>query len=166
MIIDTMGSNPDGNPQPSWRHSYNAHDQHKRQWLVVIEKKTMAPCFLNPTFTAPLVPPAKYVSLDPRMPYNVVIDYESWLTEVRAANREYMVQRMNVSRALYGERATMEGPPSLEVVNIIGQPPIQAELIEAARDGDPNALGLPVPEVPTPKPPKAKKAKPAVPEEA
>jgi len=152
-----------GNHQAEMRHSYTARDQHGRKWLVVLEKKPMAPCYVTPMFDAPLIPPTHVLVFPEDMPAKVTIDYAKWIDELEIAAREYRQRRLQIERAYYGVKADPDGPASDEVLSVIGQPPMSTELVRKCQAGDKTLLGLKMvsPERPAPSL-KGKKKQPAV----
>jgi hypothetical protein len=120
-------------------------DQHNRRYHAVIELKTGHPTgMIEPQFQAPLMPEQKYlkVGTNPERPYDLRIDYEAWLADLRTAHREYETQARQLARKMYREKYNAQDFLTEEVLDVIGPPPQHVEVVLAARQGNKYVLGL------------------------
>src|SRR3990172_6187684 len=126
------------------------YDQHNRTWGAEVDVKTGDPASpLEPEgWTAPLVPPQRYLLFNqPRYGF-LLIDYESWLQDLKAAHELYHQQRQQYALA-QAELAGLSGPallaamehPSPEVLRLMGVAPLALEPVVAAQKGHPWILG-------------------------
>lgn len=123
--------------QASQRSYRVFRDQHGRKWGADIEVKTQAPCGpLSPRFSAPLIPPQKYLKITDVAAAEITIDYDQWLADEDTARAEWQERLRQQAYRLYHDKAAeaIENPPA-ELLALVGRPPEPRERILAARDG-------------------------------
>lgn len=117
-------------------------DQHDREWGGNIELKTGDPTgLIEPLFSAPWLPPQKYMRIVPGRPYDILIDYERMESDYRAQNAQYRKEALEEGMRQQGERYDPEAPVSRGVRGVIGLPPTPVEVVVAARQGNPWIIG-------------------------
>lgn len=120
-------------------------DQHGRRWGAVIEARSGHPAgSMEPSFTAPLIPPSTYVRPDPDNDFGVRIHYDNWLRMVRQAWSDRDTQLRETATVLYGQEAAnaIRNPPPELLQQLGPEPPLRPEPIEAAMSGNRWILGL------------------------
>lgn len=119
-------------------------DQHGRKWGADIEQKTGAPCGpLSARFSAPIMPPQKYLKVTDVAARELTIDYEAWLGDLETAHMEYDQRRTMIAVTMYNERAhdaIEKKDPAL--MQRVGPPPQFLEPIMAAVEGNGWILGF------------------------
>lgn len=123
--------------QASQRSYRIFRDQHGRKWGADIETKTQAPCGpLSPRFSAPLIPPQKYLKVTDVAAAEITIDYDQWLADEDAARAEWQERLRQQAYHLYRDKAmdAIQDPPA-DLLARIGRSPEPRERILAARDG-------------------------------
>lgn len=128
--------------QPGRRRTYNVRDQWGRKWLAIVETKTGDPVTMVPCFTDALQTPLRFISIPKDAPNTCEIDYAPWIDELIAAAEVYVNRREDITRALHGDAADLDKPPTREIMRIIGKPPIDVARVELAAAGDRKALGI------------------------
>lgn len=128
--------------QPGRRRCYNVRDQWGRKWLAVVEIKTGDPITMVPCFTDALQTPLKYITIPKDAPNTCEIDYAPWIDELVVAREVYENRREDITRALHGDMADLDKPPTREIMRIIGKQPIAVERVQLAAAGDRKALGI------------------------
>lgn len=118
-------------------------DQHGREWAVVLDAKSFAPCVapIPLGWTAPIYPPAARLTVPrkadgkPRLGF-LEIDYATWERDHRAAHREHRRRLTQAATSMYGQGASaaLAHPPA-ELLDFVGTPPQPVELILLARTG-------------------------------
>lgn len=118
------------------RKRYNNTDRHGRMWLVSIEIDSGHPTGqIQNCFSAPLIPPQRYLSVPDEEPRTVRIDYDRWIEELKVQRRDFDMQRAEQRRRL--------APDELHLLDdFMGPAPLDPRIVEMARDGDRALLGL------------------------
>ena len=117
-------------------------DQHGRRWGGNIEISTGHPVGqLEPQFTAPLLPPAKYVRFDDEN-HGLVIEYDPWIADLTRAKREYVEKGRRYGFEKYGGLFDPNKPFTEEVLLHVGPPPLPVEPVLAAKQGNRWVLGM------------------------
>lgn len=136
----------DGFSQAKQRRSGTIfRDQHGRRYHAVVELKTGHPTgLIEPLFTAPLMPPQMYLSVgtNAERPYDLRIDYDRWIQDLRTAADDYITEARQLARKMYRDRYNAADPLTEEVVDIIGPRPQHVEPVIAAKQGNAYVLGL------------------------
>jgi len=139
-----MAVKPGEHPQALQRRYRLYKDQHGRRWGANVDKRTDHPCeALSPSFAAPLIPPQQYlrVSADPDNVQALTIAYDEWVSDLKAALKEWTEHMMKVGHAVNADKFDPKEPgPS--VLLIVGPKPYPVEPVLAARAGDEWVLGL------------------------
>lgn len=120
-------------------------DQHGREYHAVTELKSGHPTGpLEPQFTAPLMPPMNYlrVGLDRRRPYDIKVDYDKWLSDLRAGWDEWKNRGDKLARLVHGERYIAGAPFTRQILEELGPSPQHLEPVIAAKQGNAYVLGL------------------------
>lgn len=147
MTTPSMNYNPRPRTQADRRRTYPVLDQHGRQWVVNMEIASGgivgAPI---PCFTDTLRTPSQYCVVPFDNPRIMEINYDQWIADLKNRWEEWNTHRVEVTRSLYGDRAEIDRPPSREVLSIVGPAPLDAAVIEAAKQGDVPGLGTEEPD--------------------
>ena len=120
-------------------------DQHGRVWHATIETKTMHPTGpIQPQFQAPLIPPQMYlrVGTNRMRPYDLVINYDQWIADLRKAREDWLEDGEQRSRLYHGEKYEPGTPFTSQILQMIGRPPQHVEPVIAAKQGNRYVLGL------------------------
>jgi hypothetical protein len=119
-------------------------DQHGRKWGADIENKTQAPCGpYSARFQAPWCPDQKYILLTDPSSAEITIDYDRMEMDFEQAATDFEYKQLAEARRLYKDRALQaiqEKDEALEMV--VGTAPMSADVVRAARAGNPWLLGL------------------------
>lgn len=117
-------------------------DQHGREWGGNLEVKTGDVVgLLEAQFTAPLIPPQKYIRRVDRRPYDLRIDYKQWKADYRGERRDWEREGRQMMRKMRGKGYNPNEEFSEDVLDIIGEPPQAIEPIIAAEQGNSWILG-------------------------
>lgn len=129
--------------QADARRYQRVFDQHKRPWDTIIEIATGEWCSNPiPQFSAPLVPPLKFLQTVPGRPWRLHIDYPAWLNEESAEHQVRAKRVRDLCLLKYGDISQKPGfQVPLEVSEYIGPAPLPLERIRAAMAGHPWVLG-------------------------
>ena len=130
--------------QKDMRRAFNADDQWGRKWYVQIEKDTGDPCYLTPCFTDPLRTPTQFVRPEANAS-RLNIDYGRWLTQIRESRTDWERQLDETGMRLYGDAYNASQARKnmrREHRQMVGDGPLEPQLVERARDGDKELLGL------------------------
>lgn len=132
--------------QADQRRSASCRDQHGRLWSGPVEMKTGHFC-AQPTpdgWTAPLMPEGPYVKIRPNTAELAIeIDYTGWLTDLRAAHREWEQNLRRFAQAMYGDAMAQQvETPSAALLAEAGPKPFPLEPVIAASQGNKWILGL------------------------
>lgn len=130
--------------QRDMRRGFNAQDQWGRTWLVTIENATGDPCGLTPCFTDPLRTPYIYVKPEANAS-RLKVDYDRWIQELRQSRKDWERDFHEIGMALYGDAYNADQAlknPKTAHRQRTGYPPLDPVLVELARDGDKELLGL------------------------
>jgi len=134
---------PGGWSQQSQRTGTDFTDQHGRKYYATIEIKSGDPCgLIEPQFTAPVMPPQRFLKRVPRRPYDVEIDYTEWKREIRTGWAEWQSNGRAVGMKLHGSAYDPTAEFEFDVLQIIGPAPTRIEPVLAAEQGNKWALGL------------------------
>lgn len=146
MASQSMYLQADGFSQAKQRRNGTIfRDQHGRRYHAVVELKSGHPTgLIEPLFTAPLMPPQMYlrVGTNPERPYDLRIDYDRWVQDLRAAHAEYLDLARKLARKMYRDKYDAADPVTEEIVDIIGVRPQHVEPVIAAKQGNAYVLGL------------------------
>lgn len=134
---------PEGWSQRKQRREVkHGRDIHGRPWHWTIENKTGDPTgLIQALFQAPIIPPQEYLRPNPENPNQLLIDYDRWISAIRARRKEWEKEGRQRSQKLYGQKYRAEDEFTDEVLDIIGPPPEAWEPILAAKQGNPWILG-------------------------
>ena len=141
----TAGSiyQPQGWSQRNQRQDQTFTDDHGREWFGSVEIKTGHVCgLLEPQFQAPLIPDQKYLERIPKRPYDLHINYDRWLADIRATRAEWEREGRQMMRKMRGSGYDPSEEFGADVLDIIGEPPEAVEPVIAARQGNSWILGL------------------------
>lgn len=134
-------------------------DQHNRPYSTVVSKETMVPCTsLTPVgWDAPLpmmVPPTKYFTFDPNETGRTVIDYDRWIRDLGAAERDYRDWVLQVAKQQFGGAALQKiESRDRGLQALCGPAPQSVEYVKAMKAGNKWALGIARPDgTPYPRP--------------
>lgn len=119
-------------------------DQHGREYHATIELKTGHPTGpLEPLFQAPLMPPMNYirVGMDRRRPYDVKVDYDAWLADLRTGWDEWKNRGDKLARLVHGEKYVAGAPFTRQIIEELGPSPQHVEPVLAAKQGNAYVLG-------------------------
>lgn len=140
--------------QPAQRRSAHFTDQHGRKWAATIEVDSMCPVgalsaigFRPPVLPngRPLQPPHNCFLFNPIDMSALKLDYETWIAELEQAQAEWDDNFARYAQGIGGEQvAQLEAHPTPTLLRMVGPKPMPIELVEACRDGDAWALGLPL----------------------
>lgn len=139
--VDTRGNWS----QAMQRRGQRFTDQHGRQYFAPIEIKTGEPCgLLGALYSAPLPVPLEYLgrSKDPNRPYDLVIDYDRWLRDIRTALADWTKASRAAATRKYGDQFDATKPMPADILELFPRPPIHEEPVIAARQGNRWVLGL------------------------
>ena len=122
-------------------------DQHGREWGAVIElaKRSNEPVGpIDPRFRAPFMPPQKYVTTDAKKRHGrILIDYERWVEDLRAAHEAYRMALHDCAVAMYGDQAAAKVEnPTPAMLHAVGKQPEPVGPVLLAQRGDRWILGL------------------------
>ncbi len=129
--------------QADQRQSFNKPDQWGRSWLISIEKATGDPTgqILPAGWSDPINTPQKYLRV-PRHQATMSVEYEPWIADMKAADRDYRQQLNVIGHRLYGEKFDARKKPTQHMLDYAGPPPVDWREIERAANGDRELLGL------------------------
>jgi hypothetical protein len=134
---------PEGWSQRNQRQDQMFTDDHGREWFGSVEIKTGHVCgLLEPQFTAPLVPPPKYIERVPKRPYDLHINYNRWIRDERSERRDWEREGRQMMRKMRGKGYDPREEFGEDVLDILGPPPNAIEPIIAAKQGNRWILGL------------------------
>lgn len=129
--------------QRNQRISTDFTDQHGRKYHATIEIKSGDPCgLIEPLFQAPVMPPQQFLKRVPRRPYDIVIDYDGWKREIRAAWAEWQSDGRAVGMKLHGSAYDPSADFTFDILQVIGPAPTRIEPVLACQQGNKWALGL------------------------
>jgi hypothetical protein len=119
------------------RRSQNLRDDHGRAWHASIDKKSGGICgLIQHLFTAPdprLVPPQKYLSLDPDNSNLLHIDYDQWIRDLQEAETGHQAEILRL-------KFYTNNP--IEIAMMAGPGPTPVKPVLAMKQGNLWALGL------------------------
>lgn len=132
--------------QADARRSASCRDQHGRLWSGPVEMKTGHFC-AQPTaegWTAPLMPEGPYVKIKPfTAELAIEIDYTGWISDLRAAHREWDQNLQRFAQAMYGDAMAQQiETPSPALLREAGPKPFPLEPVIAASQGNLWILGF------------------------
>jgi hypothetical protein len=129
--------------QREQRRGHKFKDQHGREYFATVELKTGAPCgLIEMLFTAPLMPERTYMEIVEERPYDLFINYDRWLADIRTNRSDWEKEGRSRSRKIYGTEYDASKPFTAEVLEIIGPPPQPIEPVLAAKQGNKWILGF------------------------
>lgn len=129
--------------QHTERRYMEFRDQHNRRYSTWIENLTGHPCSpYIPLFSAPVMPPAAAMEIDPNAPRRVRINYRKWLSDAQATWRERAKSVVKLAQKHGHSTASVLENPTPDILARIGQPPTALQLIVACAQGNRWALGL------------------------
>lgn len=122
-------------------------DQHGREWGAVIEmaKTSNEPVGpIDPRFKAPFLPPQKYLRTNSKKHHGrIVIDYDRWVNDLRAAHEAYNKTMFEHATVMYGDQAAAHvEKPTPALLLAVGSPPQPVAPVLLCQRGDPWLLGL------------------------
>ena len=122
-------------------------DQHNREWGGNVEIATGHPCGgpLSPRFQAPLRVPPHYITIDDRRAGRCLIDYPTWVHDLKQASTNYLNKGRRYGYEKYGALFDASRPFTEEVLLFLGPAPRPVEPVLAAKAGNRWVLGLLLP---------------------
>lgn len=143
MALKSPGHVP---TQADKRRSMVVTDQHGRKYFAVIEKASGFPTGLvQPLYEAPhpeLYPPQKYMTFPEDQPGKLVIDYGSWESDNKTALQAWDNERVRTGSMIHGAAFDPHGPPTIQLVQLIGPKPMSPLPVRAMAQGNRWALGF------------------------
>lgn len=135
---------PSGWSQRNQRADAMFTDQHGRQYFGSVELKTGDVVgLMEPQFTAPIIPDQKYLERNVKnRPYDLHINYERWLADIRGARAEWEREGRQMMRKMRGAAYDPAEPFGADVLDVIGEPPEAIEPVIAAKQGNSYILGF------------------------
>lgn len=121
-------------------------DQVGRKYFAVIEKASGFPTGLvQPLYEAPhpdLYPPQKYMTFPEDQPGKLIIDFPTWEADLDVALKAWDNERVRVGAMIHGAAFDPHGPPTVQLVQLIGPKPMSPLPVRAMRQGNRWALGF------------------------
>jgi hypothetical protein len=105
-------------------------DQHGRKWWASIEIRTGDPCSpIEPSFTAPILPPQQYLRLDQETPGKITVAYDDWERDLIVADTDWFKRCHAYGIKLYKDAFDTTRPFNVAILEEIGARPHVPDLV-------------------------------------
>jgi hypothetical protein len=138
--VDTKGNWS----QRNQRRGQMFTDQHGRKYYGSIELKSGATCgVIESQYTSVLPVPMMYLerSRNPQRPYDLYVNYDRWISDVRLELNEWETRARALARRRNADYDSSQPLPT-DVVEMMGERPQAVEPVLAARQGNGWVLGF------------------------